>query len=278
MPRLSTVATSVDAEHAPPRTTTATTATTEAPPTKDFHRLRTLEEETDGYVIEHQPSCGFDPAPVRDAKTKGFNSDGTVIVPDAPKVPGFDPFAQKFRWPDGSLRPEYPPRNPYVVAARKRWHDLVTHCRISGGDDECAKGKSHRYGIGVLWCEHARYLSDKLNIEPEWNDRGEWYGFDEAKQDPIADESHPIYQELRDNGGKTYEDLVKEADEHFERLFSEKWDEARKRDAQGDAYVPPSRLENLKNPGGQTPFRCDQVGKQSPVEPQILCKGVDELE
>jgi hypothetical protein len=278
MPRLSTVATSVDAEHAPPTTTTATTATTEAPPTKDFHRLRTLEEETDGYVIEHQPSCGFDPAPVRDAKTKGFNSDGTVIVPDAPKVPGFDPIAQKFRWPDGSLRPEYPPRNPYVVAARKRWHDLVTHCRISGGDDECAKGKSHRYGIGVLWCEHARYLSDKLNIEPEWNDRGEWYGFDEAKQDPIADESHPIYQELRDNGGKTYEDLVKEADEHFERLFSEKWDEARKRDAQGDAYVPPSRLENLKNPGGQTPFRCDQVGKQSPVEPQILCKGVDELE
>ena len=276
MPRLSAVATSGDG---PPA---ATPAPTEPPPRrqreKDFHRLMTLEEETGGYTDQITPKDGYETAPPRDAKVKGFNPDGTVIVPDAPKVPGFDPFDQMFRWPDGSLRKEYPPRNPYVVAARKRWHELVTHCRMSGGDEECTKGVSYRYGIGVLWCEHARYLSDKLNIQPEWNDRNEWYGFDEDKQDPLADESHPIYQFLRDNGEKTYEDLVKEADEHFEKLFSEKWEESRKRDAEGDAYVPPSRLENFNNPGGQTPFRCEEVGKQSPVEPQILCNGVDELE
>ena len=74
------------------------------------------------------------------------------------------------RWPDGSLRKEYPPRNPYVVAARRRVSGLVHHCRVNGGDEACAAGKSYRFGVGVLWCAPPRYLVDKLGIHPETNE------------------------------------------------------------------------------------------------------------
>jgi len=282
MPRLSAVAT-VGANSANSGSGIATdpkpaaSAPKPKPIEKCFHRLYTVEDENNSYEFEHVPQ-GYTPVRERSAKEKGFNVDGSMIVPDAPKVPGYDPFDQLFRWPDGELRREYPPRNPYVVAVRKRWHELTTHCRMEGGDAECAKGESYRYGIGVLWCAHARYLTTKLNIEPEWNDRQEWYGFDENKQDGLMNDSHPIYKLLRDGGGKSYEDLVRESDARYDKLFNDAWDEARKRDEEGAAYVAPSRLENLRNPGGETPFRCEAIGKESPTGPLTSCTGVDELE
>ena len=55
-----------------------------------------------------------------------------------------------YRQPDGTLGPQKPPRNPYTVAARKQFADLVHYCRITGGDEEYTKtSKSYRYNIGT---------------------------------------------------------------------------------------------------------------------------------
>ena len=55
-----------------------------------------------------------------------------------------------YRQPDGTLGPQKPPRNPYTVAARKQFADLVHYCRITGGDEEYTKtNKSYRYNIGT---------------------------------------------------------------------------------------------------------------------------------
>ena len=55
-----------------------------------------------------------------------------------------------YRQPDGSLGPMKPPKNPYTVAARKQFADLVHYCRITGGDEEYTKtNKSYRYNIGT---------------------------------------------------------------------------------------------------------------------------------
>ena len=37
-----------------------------------------------------------------------------------------------YRQPDGTLAPNKPPRNPYTVAARRQFADLVHYCRITG--------------------------------------------------------------------------------------------------------------------------------------------------
>ena len=56
---------------------------------------------------------------------------------------------------------------------------------------ECAKGKSWRYGLGVSFEDHSLYLAS-IGHEPEQRSDGSWVGFDAAKQDPLADEDHPF--------------------------------------------------------------------------------------
>eukprot|EP00240_Pyramimonas_obovata_P014343 CAMPEP_0118938570 /NCGR_PEP_ID=MMETSP1169-20130426/26389_1 /TAXON_ID=36882 /ORGANISM="Pyramimonas obovata, Strain CCMP722" /LENGTH=186 /DNA_ID=CAMNT_0006882545 /DNA_START=532 /DNA_END=1089 /DNA_ORIENTATION=- len=79
-----------------------------------------------------------------------------------------------FRHPDGTLQPVPPPPNPYTVASRRAWADLVMYARMTGGDQECTDtGKSLRYGVGVPYSSHAEYLR-KLGMEPETNADGTW--------------------------------------------------------------------------------------------------------
>jgi len=98
-----------------------------------------------------------------------------------------------YRQPDGSLQPIRPPRNPYTVANRKRFADLVKYARLSDGDEEATKtGKSLRYGINVPWREHRDFLAT-LGLQPEWRADGTWIGFDPSKTEPLADPEHPLH-------------------------------------------------------------------------------------
>jgi hypothetical protein len=78
-----------------------------------------------------------------------------------------------------------------LQAARRAWADLVHHARVTGGDDGCAAGLSFRYGVGVSYDAHRRYLLS-LGLQPERAPDGQWYGYDPAKEDPLADEAHPF--------------------------------------------------------------------------------------
>ena len=101
------------------------------------------------------------------------------------------PRARVYRWADGSLRPERPPPEPYTVAARRSWAELVHHCRVTGGDADSGAGRSLRYGIGCTWAEHASYL-ESIGLAPERTAAGEWIGYDPTKEDPLSDPDHPL--------------------------------------------------------------------------------------
>ena len=64
---------------------------------------------------------------------------------------------RKFRWPDGSLRPEKPPYPRHVFEERRKWEDLVRYCRTTGGCADCTAGECFRCGIGVSREEHRAY-------------------------------------------------------------------------------------------------------------------------
>lgn len=99
---------------------------------------------------------------------------------------------RRFRWPDGSLRSERPPANPFAVANRKKYAPLVAHCRRKGGDRNFeTTGCSWRYGIGVSHKDHVNYLK-LADLEPEVDESGEWLGFDPNKTDPLKDPAHAL--------------------------------------------------------------------------------------
>lgn len=131
----------------------------------------------------------------------------TLDVPDPPAthLPTFRgaPRERTYRQPDGTLSPTRPPRNPYAVAARKDWADLVQYARLNDGDDECTRdGRSFRYGVGVTWPEHAAYVK-KINLEPETLPDGEFVGFDEDKTNPLNDQTHPFHAYVREHDAAT---------------------------------------------------------------------------
>ena len=93
--------------------------------------------------------------------------------------------ARLYRWPDGELRREKPPPNPYTVAARKAFHELVVYAALNGGDEEATRtGRSLRLWINCTYEEHKAYLAER-GLEPERNADGSWIGFNPAKQHPI---------------------------------------------------------------------------------------------
>lgn len=237
----------------------------------NFHRLYTRDERAP-VEWERAPSDDHEFRPHIDT---GFNADGTIKTPDAPRVPGWNPHEQLFRWPDGTLRREYPPRNPYVVAARRRFSGVAHHCRLTGGDDECAKGQSHRFGVGVLWAAHARYLVDKLGIHPEWNDEGEYYGYDAEKTDPCLREDHVVNQMFR-AAGTSYEEALEKERSEFEDMLRARFDDVQ--DGRGNA----SQCENLNpdGPGRVVDFRCEKVGEPDPLPPEAYAPttGLDDIE
>jgi len=237
---------------------------------KNFHRLYTTDEDsTEPTEWEHKHSK-HEFAPHIDT---GFNPDGTIKVPDAP-TPGFDPHSQLFRWPDGVLRHEYPPRNPYVVAARRNAEHLVRYCRFNDPEFKTSEQFRHRYNLGVLWCAHARYLNDKLGFPPETNAAGEYYGYDEAKQDPIMDEDHPVNRFLRAKG-LSYATLVEEDDERYAAMLTERFTAVR--EGRGNE----SLLINENIPKGErrfVSFRTKELGREDPVDDATPRTGLDELE
>lgn len=112
-------------------------------------------------------------------------------VPDPPNAK--NQRQRTYRQPDGSLSSEKPNRNPYAVAARRDWADLVQYARLNDGDANTTKtGKCFRHGIGVTWPEHALYLK-KMNLEPETNPDGTHVGYDQTKQNPLNDPKHPFH-------------------------------------------------------------------------------------
>ena len=87
-----------------------------------------------------------------------------------------------YRQPDGSLGPKPRPKNPWTVANRKEFSDLVHYCRTNGGLTEAdgyKDGVSYRYNIGCTWTQH-RFTWNKF-ISIEINERGEWFGFDRKR-------------------------------------------------------------------------------------------------
>lgn len=100
---------------------------------------------------------------------------------------------REYRWPDGVLRPEKPPANPYTVANRRRWKGLVDHCRIHGGDRtfKSTGGRSLRYNINVPWEQHQAYLSH-ASLQPETDQDGNYKGLDPKKTEPLKDAQHPF--------------------------------------------------------------------------------------
>lgn len=105
---------------------------------------------------------------------------------------------REYRWPDGVLRPEKPPANPYTVANRRRWKGLVDHCRTHGGDRTYnSTGQSLRYNINVPWEQHRDYL-DHASLQPETDQTGNYNGFDAQKTDPLKDPQHPFNSFYKD--------------------------------------------------------------------------------
>jgi hypothetical protein len=257
MPRLSTSTTSALKNDA----TTPVAAPVDSPtPTrtreKNFHRLYTTDEDEEP-KWERKSSNHVHMPRLTEAET-GFNNDGAIKVPDAPRVAGFNPLEQMFRWPDGSLRKEYPPRNPYVVAARRKAARLVHFCRIT---------------VGVMWCAHARYLTEKLGIHPEVNDEGEFYGFDPAKTDPLRDPEHAVNQDFA-AGGSSYDEIKKEEEAEFESMLVQRFEDVQSGEANKSRFAN----ENVEGPGTFVPFRCKVAGETDPVENAFKRTGLDEIE
>lgn len=278
MPKLSE---SVTAVTPPPREEPKPNPNQRPKREKNYHRLYTVDEDSEEPIEWQYRHSKFEDSPPIDT---GFNADGTIKTPDPPKIPGFDPSTLLFRWPDGSLRKEYPPRNKYVVAARKRWSEIAHFCRMKelegmDSDSEEAEIFQHRFNVNVLWCAHARYM-EKLHIHPEVRDDGEFYEFQPDSIDPLLDEENVVNEMLRKAGCPSVKEISDELDEQLERQLRERWKERREKERLGDAYRPKSAFINLneESAGTRVDFQCEVLGKQSPIEPQTPTTGLDELE
>ena len=150
----------------------------------------------------------------QDVKDEAFDVP-ELDVPD-PKPTHLPQWAGKprertYRQPDGTLSPSRPERNPYAVAARKDWADLVQYARTHDGDEECTKeGRSFRYGVNVTWPEHAEYLR-RMDLEPETNPDGSHVGFDPSRVNPLNDPSHPFHAYKRDHDARVARQRRKDA-------------------------------------------------------------------
>ena len=105
-------------------------------------------------------------------------------LPDEPRL---------YRHADGRLSPTRPPPEPYTVAARRDWSDLVSYTRMHGGCAECTQeGTCLRHGTGVSFEEMCEYLG-KLGVPIESDTFG-WFGHDKSKPlNPLDDPEHPLY-------------------------------------------------------------------------------------
>ena len=108
---------------------------------------------------------------------------------------------RRFRWPDGTLQESKPPPSPYAAANRRKWADIVHHCRTHGGDRVYdSTGQSLRYGINVPSQQHLAYL-EQADLQPETDEAGGYRGYDPNRTDPLEDPEHALksyYKERAD--------------------------------------------------------------------------------
>jgi hypothetical protein len=81
---------------------------------------------------------------------------------NAKRVQAYGP--RMYRHEDGSLQPTKPAPNPFAVASRKGWAELVHYCRVHGGD------------IDV----------QQTGLEPEVNADGSGWGLTPASRSPLT--------------------------------------------------------------------------------------------
>ncbi|KDD75993.1 hypothetical protein H632_c404p1 [Helicosporidium sp. ATCC 50920] len=96
-----------------------------------------------------------------------------------------------FRWPDGTLQSEPPPRSPITVANRRRLNPLVTHCRLAGASSDAALQATRlRYGIEVSHALHEAHLS-AAGLRPETDAQGQFLDYRADKDgDPVEHADH----------------------------------------------------------------------------------------
>ena len=113
---------------------------------------------------------------------------------------------RRFRWPDGTLRDEKPPPNPYTAANRRKWASLVEHCRKNGGDRGFeTTGQSLRYGLNVPAPQHSAYLQ-QAQLEAEANEKGDYVGFDPSKINPLDDPQHALNSFYREGAAAVFDE------------------------------------------------------------------------
>ena len=114
--------------------------------------------------------------------------------------------SRHFRWPDGSLKEEKPPPNPYAASNRRKWAPLIRHCRENGGDRVFENtGQSFRYGVNVSSEIHIEYLQ-QAKLEPEIDEKGEVRGFNPNAIDPMRDPEHALNSFYKEKAKAVFDD------------------------------------------------------------------------
>jgi hypothetical protein len=120
-----------------------------------------------GSASEVQPA----PAQPAEAQLSWAPQPLALGLPPPPNSPLLSR-VRRYRQPDGSLSDVKPPPEPYTVAARRDWADLVRYARVTGGCREATDtGVSFRYGIGVSAAQHRAYLQS-IGLPCEVGDDG----------------------------------------------------------------------------------------------------------
>lgn len=104
-----------------------------------------------------------------------------------------------YRWPDGVLREEKPPPNPYAAANRQKWAQIVAYTRQQEflkkdqpqAHTQATTAHALRYGIGVPRVQHEEYLAAAdMEPETEGDDGMVVKGYDPTKTNPLEDPTH----------------------------------------------------------------------------------------
>ena len=114
---------------------------------------------------------------------------------------------RQYRQPDGSVSVSRPPRNPYAVASRASWRELVRYCRQETTTSPAMLAVQQlRYGDGGgSYDEHVAYLKTLGGMSSEIDEDGGLVGYDEARTRPLEDEGHAFRSYYRAESAAVFE-------------------------------------------------------------------------
>ncbi len=117
---------------------------------------------------------------------------------------------RRFRHEDGSVSATRPPRNPYAVASRNNWNDLVWYCRRETSTSPAmAANQQMRYGGGAAdYNEHVAYLKTLGGMSPELGEDGGFLGFDEGRRRPLDDGEHAFNSYFADKAAEVFRSVA----------------------------------------------------------------------